>query len=81
MIKVVKFKHIDWDFDDDDPYDDIEVSLPTTFISSVEIPDDIDLADNTEISEFLCDWLSDMHGYCVNWFEYEILGDEENVEY
>lgn len=54
-------------------WDEADKSIPRKFSSVVEIDDDIDINDESELSDFLSDWLSDNFGYCHNGFTFKIV--------
>ena len=59
----VKAFDIDWDTDGE------EVDLPNDTIIDVDVEDDDD------VSERVCDALSDKFGFCINHCQFEVLHD------
>ena len=66
----VRFYNIGWDTSDDGFDDDIELDLPTE-VTVVLADDEVD--DDTDLEFEGADILSDIVGFCVDDFEYEIL--------
>lgn len=46
--------------------------LPKNFTVDVPAPED----DDTDLSDYLSDWLSDEYGYCHNGFNYQVINGD-----
>jgi hypothetical protein len=70
----IEFSNIQWDIDEEDFFFNEELILPQNFTTDVPVPED-----NTDLSDYLSDWLSDEYGYCHNGFNYQVInGDDKN---
>ena len=63
----IRFSHIEWDLDD---CDDEEVALPSEM--TIEFDDSMELTD-----EALADALSDVSGWCVKSFDWEVVDEAQ----
>lgn len=68
----VKFSNVQWDIDEEDSFYNEELILPQNFTANVPAPED----DDTDLSDYLSDWLSDEYGYCHNGFNYQVINGD-----
>jgi hypothetical protein len=74
LLKV-KFSNIQWDIDEEDFPSDEKLVLPQNFTVDIPVPEDND----TDLSDYLSDWLSNEYGFCHNGFNYQVInGDDKN---
>ena len=71
LLKV-KFSNVQWDIDEEDFFSDEDPILPQNFTANVPAPEDND----TDLSDYLSDWLSDEYGYCHNGFNYQVINGD-----
>jgi hypothetical protein len=70
----IKFSNIQWDIDEEDFFSNEELILPQNFTVCVPAPED-----DTDLSDYLSDWLSDEYGFCHSGFNYKVInGDDDN---
>lgn len=66
----IKFSNVQWDVDEEDFLSE-ELILPQNFTAVVPAPED-----DTELSDYLSDWLSDEYGFCHNGFNYQVINGD-----
>lgn len=71
LLKI-KFSNVQWDVDEEDFFSTEELILPKNFTAVVPAPED----DDTELSDYLSDWLSDEYGFCHNGFNYQVINGD-----
>lgn len=69
LLKI-KFSNVQWDVDEEDFLSE-ELILPQNFTVVVPAPED-----DTELSDYLSDWLSDEYGFCHNGFNYQVINGD-----
>lgn len=68
----VEFSNVQWDVDEEDFFSDEDPILPQNFTVDVPAPED----DDTDLSDYLSDWLSDEYGFCHNGFNYQVINGD-----
>jgi hypothetical protein len=69
---------IQWDLstDEDDEFSDSD-SLPESYVLEY---DEEEFVDDDSLSDWICETLSDMFGWCITGLNYERIEDEDNEE-
>lgn len=70
-VLKVKFSDINWDIDKEDFFYNEDLMLPKEFTTDVPAPED-----DTDLSDYLSDWLSDEYGFCHNGFNYQVINGD-----
>lgn len=67
----VEFSNVQWDIDEESVFYDKESFCPEVFTVDVPAPED-----DTDLSDYLSDWLSDEYGFCHNGFNYKVINGD-----